>query len=132
MFCALLTSRYQVSVYRTNGPLVNQESEPLYSYSVITVESSSAVSWMHHIMPVSYACCTQTPSPTPTLPVYSYSVITVESFSAVSWIHHRMHVSYACCTHTPSPTPTPPVYSYSVITTVESSSAVSWIHHTLL
>ena len=22
MFCALLTSRYQVSVYRTNGPLV--------------------------------------------------------------------------------------------------------------
>ena len=23
MFCALLTSRYQVSVYRTNGPLVN-------------------------------------------------------------------------------------------------------------
>ena len=26
MFCALLTSRYQVSVYRTNGPLV------LFSY----------------------------------------------------------------------------------------------------
>ena len=24
MFCALLTSRYQVSVYRTNGPLVTQ------------------------------------------------------------------------------------------------------------
>ena len=23
MFCALLTSRYQVSVYRTNGPLVS-------------------------------------------------------------------------------------------------------------
>ena len=23
MFCALLTSKYQVSVYRTNGPLVN-------------------------------------------------------------------------------------------------------------
>ena len=23
MFCALLTSRYQVSVYRTNGPLVD-------------------------------------------------------------------------------------------------------------
>ena len=22
MFCALLTSRYQVSIYRTNGPLV--------------------------------------------------------------------------------------------------------------
>ena len=26
MFCALLTSRYQVSVYRTNGPLVIQFS----------------------------------------------------------------------------------------------------------
>ena len=24
MFCALLTSRYQVSVYRTNGPLVSR------------------------------------------------------------------------------------------------------------
>ena len=22
MFCALLTSRYQVSIYRTNGPLI--------------------------------------------------------------------------------------------------------------
>ena len=27
MFCALLTSRYQVSVYRTNGPLVVQYLE---------------------------------------------------------------------------------------------------------
>ena len=27
MFCALLTSRYQVSVYRTNGPLVFQNEE---------------------------------------------------------------------------------------------------------
>ena len=26
MFCALLTSRYQVSVYRTNGPLVSFRS----------------------------------------------------------------------------------------------------------
>ena len=27
MFCALLKSRYQVSVYRTNGPLVVREKE---------------------------------------------------------------------------------------------------------
>ena len=26
MFCALLKSRYQVSVYRTNGPLVGNRS----------------------------------------------------------------------------------------------------------
>ena len=30
MFCALLTSRYQVSVYRTNGPLVTQYLENVY------------------------------------------------------------------------------------------------------
>ena len=27
MFCALLTSRYQVSVYRTNGPLVSKNAK---------------------------------------------------------------------------------------------------------
>ena len=35
MFCALLTSRYQVSVYRTNGPLVliqTQKYENAYTY----------------------------------------------------------------------------------------------------
>ena len=36
---------------------VTQESEPVYSYSVITVESSSAVSWIHHRMPVSCNDC---------------------------------------------------------------------------
>ena len=29
MFCALLTSRYQVSVYRTNGPLVHENIHEL-------------------------------------------------------------------------------------------------------
>ena len=33
MFCALLTSRYQVSVYRTNGPLVKVGIRlPIYDY----------------------------------------------------------------------------------------------------
>ena len=31
MFCALLTSRYQVSVYRTNGPLVSSENLHFYT-----------------------------------------------------------------------------------------------------
>ena len=30
MFCALLTSRYQVSVYRTNGPLVIKNAMAIY------------------------------------------------------------------------------------------------------
>ena len=30
MFCALLMSRYQVSVYRTNGPLVFAGNEDMY------------------------------------------------------------------------------------------------------
>ena len=35
MFCALLTSRYQVSVYRTNGPLVIEIGrEIFYSHSL--------------------------------------------------------------------------------------------------
>ena len=35
MFCALLTSRYQVSVYRTNGPLVSYRSpeKPVFDIS---------------------------------------------------------------------------------------------------
>ena len=32
-----------------------QGSPPLYSYSVITVDSSPAMSWIHHRMPVSQA-----------------------------------------------------------------------------
>lgn len=32
-----------------------QGSPPLYSYSVITVDSSPAMSWIHHRMPVSPA-----------------------------------------------------------------------------
>ena len=32
MFCALLTSRYQVSVYRTNGPLVSFLSSNYYYF----------------------------------------------------------------------------------------------------
>ena len=38
-----------------------QGSEPVYSYSVITVESSPAISWIHHRMPVSFLCCTSAP-----------------------------------------------------------------------
>ena len=37
MFCALLTSRYQVSVYRTNGPLVMKIGQKLtFSYHQIS------------------------------------------------------------------------------------------------
>ena len=41
MFCALLTSRYQVSVYRTNGPLVFSSPEPLGSQGELIVYPSS-------------------------------------------------------------------------------------------
>ena len=34
MFCALLTSRYQVSVYRTNGPLVIYNLEGLHLFTI--------------------------------------------------------------------------------------------------
>ena len=42
MFCALLRSRYQVSVYRTNGPLVlaSEEEESELSYESDVSESS--------------------------------------------------------------------------------------------
>ena len=41
MFCALLTSRYQVSVYRTNGPLVFSSPESLGSQGQLIVNPSS-------------------------------------------------------------------------------------------
>ena len=41
MFCALLTSRYQVSVYRTNGPLVFiQFNVPFKIISLIVMSQS--------------------------------------------------------------------------------------------
>ena len=36
MFCALLKSRYQVSVYRTNGPLVYYFHAPIFQDIVYT------------------------------------------------------------------------------------------------
>ena len=39
MFCALLTSRYQVSVYRTNGPLVSF----LFHYSMEFIKANRSV-----------------------------------------------------------------------------------------
>ena len=40
MFCALLTSRYQVSVYRTNGPLVY--FRPKYNCTAATLTTATA------------------------------------------------------------------------------------------
>ena len=35
MFCALLTSRYQVSVYRNNGPLVKSFRDNLHFFNLV-------------------------------------------------------------------------------------------------
>ena len=40
MFCALLTSRYQVSVYRTNGPLVDSCSYCMAIKNTIVVQQA--------------------------------------------------------------------------------------------
>ena len=37
MFCALLTSSYQVSVYRTNGPLVKDIYPVLSTRTILTI-----------------------------------------------------------------------------------------------
>ena len=68
MFCALLTSRYQVSVYRTNGPLVFllacqdylNHFEPIYfalhlhdlkmtdhTVKILTVANVKSLPWKH-------------------------------------------------------------------------------------
>ena len=54
------TDIWNVAVYNENTALFPvdvtlQGSPPLYSYSVITVESSPAMSWIHNRMPVSPA-----------------------------------------------------------------------------
>ena len=52
MFCALLTSRYQVSVYRTNGPLVKKhmterlrltETALCFSCNILRIQNSYVV-----------------------------------------------------------------------------------------
>ena len=46
MFSALLTSRYQVSVYRTNGPLVSSAVH-LYSLICNTLLASLIVQYLY-------------------------------------------------------------------------------------
>ena len=46
MFCALLRSRYQVSVYRTNGPLVYKMAKPEVSYALEMDRLMTSKTWL--------------------------------------------------------------------------------------
>ena len=48
MFCALLTSRYQVSVYRTNGPLVSN------SYVTFIKSKRAAILFYKKVVPFNF------------------------------------------------------------------------------
>ena len=50
MFCALLTSRYQVSVYRTNGPLVHNAGINLKSRYNCGSKYFAFLSFFHEIL----------------------------------------------------------------------------------
>ena len=48
MFCALLTSRYQVSVYRTNGPLVISTILVRVIFLIVTLLNNVKVDELFH------------------------------------------------------------------------------------